>query len=295
MCEHTYWNEPARDMSFEEFKYIISQFPRLKWIGLTGIGESFLNKDFLKMITYIKTKDPAIFIELYDSFFFIDDKIARELIRLEVDKIFPSIDAATKETYEILRPGSNFDRVIRNVKHLFELKREMNAYFPKVCFHFVVTKFNFHEIVPYIKLVREIAGDGKVSIQFTRMLHEFKHVKDLFIEIPDKIVSEANKKAKELGVDIFWNTDVPKNKPPINKCTEWLMPFIFVTGHVIPCCAGNEAGHRQFQKETAMGNIFEKSFREIWYGEKYRNLRRMLRNGRVPLPCKNCSLYDVKE
>ncbi|MFQ6118808.1 MAG: hypothetical protein ACE5KE_02860, partial [Methanosarcinales archaeon] len=37
ICEHTYWNEKGRDMSFKEFKGIVDQFPRLKWIGLTGI------------------------------------------------------------------------------------------------------------------------------------------------------------------------------------------------------------------------------------------------------------------
>ena len=52
ICEHTYWDEPNRDMSFEQFKGIVDQFPKLKWIGLTGIGESFINKDFMKMLRY---------------------------------------------------------------------------------------------------------------------------------------------------------------------------------------------------------------------------------------------------
>ncbi len=72
------------------------------------------------------------------------------------------------------------------------------------------------------------------------------------------------------------------------------MPFIFVTGHVIPCCAENEANAREFQKKTSMGNVFKQSFREIWYGEKYRSLRKMLREGKVPPPCVNCPIYRVE-
>ena len=69
-CERTYWQEANRDMTFPEFKSIIDQFPRLKWIGLTGIGESFVNKDFLRMLRYVKEKN--IFVELYDNFFLVD-------------------------------------------------------------------------------------------------------------------------------------------------------------------------------------------------------------------------------
>jgi len=71
------------------------------------------------------------------------------------------------------------------------------------------------------------------------------------------------------------------------------MPFIFVTGHVIPCCAGNEAGRRDFQKETSLGNVFIQSFKEIWKGKKYKALRKMIREGKVPPPCVDCSLYEV--
>jgi MoaA/NifB/PqqE/SkfB family radical SAM enzyme len=292
MCEHTYWDEPNKDMSFEEFKSIVDQFPKLKWIGLTGIGESFLNKDFMKMLKYAKSKD--VYVELYDTFFFIDRKNAEELINLKVDKIFASIDAATKETYEKIRVGSNFERVINNVKNFFQLEKEKGAYYPKIAFHYIVNKMNFQEMSQYVELAHSLAQGENVSIQFTRMLHEFKELKDLFIEVPEEIIQAIEGKAKEFGIRLTWNADIPQVKPPISRCIEWTMPFIFVTGHVIPCCSGNEAGHRDFQKETALGNVFKQSFKEIWRGEKYKTLRSMLRQGKVPLPCKNCCLYDTK-
>jgi len=291
MCEHTYWNEPNRDMSFEEFKSIVDQFPKLKWIGLTGIGESFINKDFMKMLRYVKSKN--IFVELYDTFYFIDEKTARELIEMGIDKIFISLDAATKETYEKIRAGSNFELVINNLRNFFKLREKMKAYFPQIAFHYIVNKLNLKEIPQYLDLVHSITQEKDVIVQITRMLHEFKEVKDLFVEIPEETTREANKKAEELGIKIVWNADIPQEKPPIKKCTEWIMPFIFVTGHVIPCCSGNEAGHRDFQKETALENVFEQSFKEIWCSERYKTLRRMLRQGKVPLPCKNCCLYET--
>lgn len=292
ICEHTYWQEPNRDMSFEEFKSIIDQFPKLKWIGLTGIGESFINKDFMKMLRYVKEKN--IFVELYDTFYFIDKNTAKELIEMGIDKIFISLDAATKETYEKIRVGSDFERVVNNLKNFFRFKKEMKAYFPQVAFHYIINKLNLQEIPQYIERVYYLSQGENISIQFSRMLHEFKEVEDLFVEVPAEIIQRANKKAEELSIELVWSADVPQSKPKISKCAEWTMPFIFVTGHVIPCCAGNEAGHRDFQKETALGNIFEKSFKEIWRGEKYKNLRKMLSQNKIPLPCRNCCLYETK-
>jgi MoaA/NifB/PqqE/SkfB family radical SAM enzyme len=289
MCEHTYWNEPIRDMSFEQFKSIVDQFPKLKWIGLTGIGESFLNKDFMKMLRYVKSK--GILVELFDPFFFIDNQIAEELVALEIDKIFVSLDAASKETYETIRVGSNFETVTSNAAHLFRLKKEKCSCFPEIAFHFVINKYNYNEILNYIDLVHSISQGESTSIQFTRSLHEFEEIKHCFMEIPKEAVEAAEAKGTKMGIPVVWNADVPDNKPPLSSCIEWTMPFIFVTGHVIACCSGNEAGARDFQKATALGNVFEQSFKEIWHGEKYKSLRRMLRAGKAPPACKTCCIY----
>ncbi|MCK4781643.1 SPASM domain-containing protein [Candidatus Parcubacteria bacterium] len=292
MCEHTYWKEPDRDMSFEQFKKIVDQFPKLKWIGLTGIGESFLNKDFMKMLRYVKSKN--IFVELYDNFYFLDSKAAEEFIEMGVDQLFISLDAATKETYEKIRVGSNFERVTNNVRNFIQLKKEKKKYFPEVDFHYIINRLNINEIPQYIELVHSLAGGERTVVRFTRMLHKFKEVSDLFVEVPEEMIQAAEKRAKELGVILTWNRDVPQAKPPISHCTVWLMPFIFVTGHVIPCCSGNEAGNRDFQKATALGNIYEQSFKDIWNGEKYKTLRRMIRENKVPAVCRDCCAFDVK-
>jgi MoaA/NifB/PqqE/SkfB family radical SAM enzyme len=291
LCERTYWDEPNKDMSFEEFKMIGDQFPRLKWIGLTGIGESFINKDFIKMLRYVKERN--IFVEIYDTFFFIDEKISNELIDLGIDIIFVSLDAATKETYEKIRVGSNFERVINNIQTFIKLRRERKAAFPRLHFHFVVNKLNYHEIPQYIELIDSFSKEEKFRIQFSRMLHEFEQTKGFFMEVPEKIIQDTEFKARDKGIPVIWNLDIHTSKKPVYRCVEWTMPFIFVTGHVIPCCSGNEAGKRDFQKRTALGNIFEQNFKDIWNGEKYKQLRRSLKKGKVPLQCKNCCLYKV--
>jgi len=286
MCEHTYWKEPVRNMSFKEFKYIIDQFPKLRWIGLTGIGESFLNPDFLKMIEYVKSK--GIWIELYDSFFLINEKISDRLIDLEVNRIYVSIDAATKKTYEKIRVGSNFETVIRHIRHMAEHK----GTYPRLDFHYIVSKLNIKELPEFVELVKSFNLD-RTEILFTRVLHDFKEVRHLYTEIPNKIIRETERKAKKLEIKIKWGADVPKIKPPVKNCMAWLQPFIFVTGHVIPCCAGNEANKRELQKKCSMGNIFKIPFKDMWNSENYKLLRNCIRNNKMPAFCTSCNIFEA--
>jgi radical SAM protein with 4Fe4S-binding SPASM domain len=292
MCEHTYWDEPVRDMTFEEFKRAVDQFPGLKWIGLTGIGESFVNKDFMKMLGYVKSK--GIFVELYDNLFYATKDQIKKLVELEIDKLFISIDAATKKTYEKMRVNAKFERVIDNIDFLFQTKKEKNSFFPEVAFHYVVTSLNVDEMPQFLDMVSSMGGGGH-EIIFTRMLHSYDKVRNLFVEVPNSRVEELAEKGKKLGLKVAWNADVPQSKPHVRKCTEWIMPFIFVTGHVVPCCAGNESNCREFQKKHALGNIHEKPFKEIWHGKEYEEFRKMLKEGKAPVQCVGCPLYEAKK
>lgn len=290
MCEHTYWKEPPRDMTYDEFVFIINQFPKLRWIGLTGIGESFLNKDFLKMLDYVKSK--KIYVELYDNLFFLDEEKLKKLVDLQIDKLLISCEAASQHTYEEIRPGATFDTVVKNIKFLFDYKNKAGSIYPKISFHFIVMKSNRDEIPEFIEMVSNLAG-GPISIQISRMLHEYPEVTHLYGDISEDYIQYCEKIASSKSVKLSWNLDVPTNKPHISHCIEWTMPFVFVTGHVIPCCAANESNNREFQKRTSMGNIFETPFFQIWNGDKYKKLRKMIREGNCPPACKKCCLYET--
>lgn len=291
MCEHTYWSEPQVNMTFAQFKHILDQFPKLKWIGLTGIGESFMNPDFMKIISYVKSK--GIYIELFDTFLFFNETNIRELIRLGLDRLVLSMDGATKETYEKLRIGSNFNKVVENIKAFVRLKSELNAHFPQLDVYFIVTKENVHEVPQYVDLAHEIGIDG--IIRFTALLHPFEEIKGIAIDIPEEIVEEAEKRAKKYKMAVAWNKNVPpmNERRPLADCTDWIMPFIFVTGHVIPCCATNEANRREFQKFHSFGNIFQTPFKEIWHSKNYVGFRKAVHDGITPPQCVGCTGYNT--
>jgi len=292
MCEHTYWKEPNRNMTFEEFKSIRDQFPVLRWIGMTGIGESLLNPDFMKMLWYVK-QDPSIYIELFDQFFLTTPRVLEEWVDMSLDKVYVSLDAAHKETYEWQRPGSNFDRVLNNLKKIDEIKKNKGKHYPRLCFHYIINKQNICDVLDYLDLVKDLNIDVWF-IQFTRMLHPFPEVKDMFVNISPSFKEQVLIKAKKLGLDVRFNANVPLRKPPMYQCSAYIQPFIFVTGHVIPCCCMNEENRRQWQKDTSLGNVFEKPFKEIWYGKRFRDLRRKIYTNQIHEICRRCPLFNVR-
>jgi radical SAM protein with 4Fe4S-binding SPASM domain len=70
-----------------------------------------------------------------------------------------------------------------------------------------------------------------------------------------------------------------------NRCKwPWERVVIGSQGHVVPCC-------NDFDHSYSMGNVFEQSFRDIWFGTQYNRFRKtvMEKLGKIPL-CKRCPI-----
>lgn len=297
-CEHTYWKEDTNwDLKYEDFKRIADYFPKLIWVNLTGEGDSFLNKDYLKMIKYCKDKNLVVY--LVESFDLINENTAEKLIKLNVNGIYISFDAATKETYEKIKVGCKFDRTIKNIKKMLELKKKYKTPFPHLHFRYVYTKLNYKEIPDFISLVaslgtREELGE-EMDIGFTGLLSfpeiEKYHLK--FEEIPKKIIDEAHKRSKKHKIPIKF--EVNYRRLNINKCIAWMEPYIMRDGYVMPCCGVLMSNKRDFLRKHALGNVNEKTFKEIWNSKKYKVFKKYVTNPRKPVPsiCANCRPFDT--
>lgn len=295
-CEHTYWKESARNMSFEQFKKIFDDFGKPKWLGLTGIGSSYLNKDFHRMLGYAKSK--GTIVEVMDHFaHFKDGEQIKELLEIGPDFQFVSTYGASKSSFEKVCVGSDYNKIKENIKTFVKLKKQMKKRFPILNFHYIITSESKGELLEFLDFVHSLNTEvGEILV--TPMLHNFKEAKKYAVAIDEDYVKKIREKAKKYKIPITINMSAKQNaeslekKPPMNNCKEYIMPFIFVTGHVTPCCAQNEANEREWQKKTSLGNALEKSFKDIWYSEKYKNMRESIRQNKVPKECKLCPAYE---
>lgn len=296
LCEHTYWREKSESLSFERFKKIIDQFPKLRWINITGEGSAFLNKDFLKMLKYLRSR--RISVNFVDEFEFVNEKIGRKLIELGVNCIWISMDGATKETYEKIKIGCDYEKVMTNIKRFLKMKRKMGALLPSLCFRFVVTKLNVHEMPKFVERIHSLGdlGDGS-KVEFVGLL-KFKEVEHLFLPVvPQKIIDATVKKAEELNVCVAFSHINEPELPPVKHCTAWAEPYIMMGGYVLPCCAVLMSNKRPFLRKYSFGKLPEKSLKEIWNSDRYRKFRRLVprQDGPVPILCKGCRAYDTRE
>jgi MoaA/NifB/PqqE/SkfB family radical SAM enzyme len=289
MCENTYWKEERQHMRFADFLYILNQFPRLAWIGFTGIGESLTNPDYLQMCKLVK--DRGIYLEMFDNFTLWTSDISRQMVDMGVNHVLPSIDGATKATYESIRVGAKWETVVTNLSNLFKIKAEKGKHFPEVTIHYIVQKANVHECAKILTLARDCAQDDSVAVYFTQMFDPFAETKELAATIPESMMQDIKRNASTQYVRTYFNRNTWGSKTPYRQCTLWVEPFVFVDGTVVPCCGGNEHNNRANQRLLSMGNIFDSPFKEIWNGLLYYWLRKRLVNNECPKQCTNCPQF----
>jgi len=291
-CERLYWDNKVklRDMSWDEFTLIMNSFPNLKWLAFTGIGDPWMNPIFLDAVKYVK--DRNVYFELYDTFQHFTTKTAKQFVKWGVERLFVSLDAASKETYENSRVGHKWDRMIKNVKLLDKTKKKYGKVYPEINFHFVVDNNNIHEVLDCVDFVKSL-NINNGFIQYSRLLHCFPEINNLYVDVPKDLCDKITKKAADEKVPITWNVDInTKTQLPMRECVCIWMPFFFSNGDVITCCAQHESNRRNWEHRMRMGNIFEaKDFKKIWYGKRYRQLRQQLRDNLTPEPCYDCPAY----
>lgn len=298
-CEHTYWNEKPKNMNFGQFKKIFDDFGKPKWLGLTGIGSSYLNKDFHKMLAYAKSK--GTIVEVMDHFaHFEDDNKIKELIEIGPDFQFVSTYGASKNSFEKVCAGSDYEKIQNNIKTFVRLKKQMKKKFPILNFHYIITSESKEEVPEFLDFVHSLNTEiGEILL--TPMLHSFKEAEKYVAEIDEDYVKKIKERAQKYSIPITINMSAKqeaeglKKKPPIRNCKEYIMPFIFVTGHITPCCGQNEANARDWQKKMSLGNALEKPFKEIWYSPQYVAMRKTIRENKCPDECALCPAYNIKD
>lgn len=298
-CEHSYWSEKNKNMDFDTFKTVFDGFgSHPKWLGLTGIGTSYMNKDYHKMLAYAKSK--GTLIETFDHFNDLkDDDHIRELINTGMDFLFISIYGGTKDSYEKVMRGGKFDKAMYNIKRFVALKKEMGKRFPLLSFHYIITRDSKEEIFDFLDFVNSL--DTEIAeVLVTPMTHAFKEAREFAVKIDEAYVDKLRAKAKRLGIGITVNfstkkeTEKLEKKPAMHNCKEMIMPFIFSDGDVTPCCSLNENNKRDWQHATALGNLGpKKTMKELWYSPRYVRMRKMIRADKVPEECVYCPAYDL--
>ena len=117
--------EDDRDLSFDNFRFIVDQFPVLERVVLHGLGEPLLNKELPRMIRYLKARGTNVLFN--SNGILLNAKRGQELIDAGLDEYRLSMDGATRETYAQVRGVDAFDKIWRNVRAFIAMQQEQQV------------------------------------------------------------------------------------------------------------------------------------------------------------------------
>jgi MoaA/NifB/PqqE/SkfB family radical SAM enzyme len=290
MCEISYWTEKGGDLESANLQRMLEHLPKLKRVDLTGIGEALMNRGFFNGLKILKLR--GLYVTLNDNFTLMTEDAARRIVELGVDQIFLSLDGATKETYEKIRVGANFDKVIHNARRLVQMKREMRKKRPEVKINTVVCSTNYRELPAVVQLAHDI---GIGMVQFVNII-TFESTANLDTtglqqEVGEKF-QEALERARELGILVKMELF---HKLPVEQCDfPWKRNFVTYDGYVHPCCYTTQTGDRSAHNGRSFGNLLERSFGKVWNGDLYSSFRKKMQAGILPYQCHHCPKYIGK-
>lgn len=258
---HKYLQRSKGYMNISLYKKIISD---VSDFGITWIHLQFQGEPLLhpEFVEMVNiAKLSGINTHVYTNGLLITKDLAKQLANSGLDSMSFSIDGASPETYSKTKAGGNFERVIENLAIMKEASENSAMY---LTWQFLVTRYNEMEV-------------GKAK-RMADLLGVHFYIKRLCVT--DKRL-------------------VPTNKEYIRQLREkpckdiYRRLLICWNGDVIPCIFDTEGKY-------VLGNIEEKTISEIWFSDKYVELRRKIDSSfsspdDEPEFCKKCLRWGFEK
>jgi len=269
-CEMCTWSveNPSKVIYFpkEKFEEIITDGVRkgLAALEMSIINEPLLRKDLPGMMAFAKSSG-VLDIAFNTNAALLNDELQDEIIPSGLTRIQFSIDANSASTYEKVRRGGDYHKVLKNIEAFLIKKSRGGLKVPMTAVSFVRMKDNERELDDFVKFWK-----GRVDYLIIR-----EYLSPYGGSSPEafdkkKLFAESRHSAKDFRC----------NKP-------WQRLGIRSDGTALPCCAFHAVN-------IPVGNVYHQSIEEIWNSEKMRNLRRLHKEGRyfdnrTCLECAACS------
>ena len=288
MCPVSEWpkQKRAEDISFEDFKKTLDAMYGVVELKIQGLGEPLLARDNLfKMIAYARKRFIWVRTTINASLLHLNDN-HRKLIDSGVSEVQISFDGATKETFESIRRGSIFEKVVDNCKLINNYSKEKNVL--KTRMWVLIQQHNSSEFLEFVRLAAEM---GFKRLTYSLNLHgwgvdhiwEANETATAEANISDAQCIEAMDLGKKLGVEVtFWRSaDKYKTDEKKSLCPWPFERFIVASDmRVAPCCMITNPDI--YELGTA-DNLLD-----LWNSPAYQDFREMHLQGNIPKVCEMC-------
>lgn len=287
-------------------KLVKEVFPYIRSISFAVGGEPTIHPDLPKMIQL--AKESGVSVRLTTNGLKLRQDDMAEMCVNHVDQLTISIDGATKKTYETIRKGSKWERVIAGIQKVTALRRQNPNSRLRLTINYTLMQCNIEEFPDMIRLAHELgvskvvgqhllipSGDMKSESLFSTPERCNRYVKEaeilaqnfgIELQIPDYFVMKTTQQEMNMVPETIPNVNsIPlntENPPPHCRLLNY-SAVVIADGQVMPC------SHPDVHIAFRMGNLTDSSFQDIWYGDGFQNLRSVSK-GTIPEPCANCAM-----
>lgn len=244
MCPRTAMNikNQGQVMEPELYKKIIDEGKRegLLSVDFGDLGEALLRPDLVELIKYATDAGIPDRI-LHTNASLLTEETSQRLLDAGITKFTVSLDAFSKESYEKIRIGGDYDKVVANVLKFLELKKKRGLSYPIVRLSFIRMSLNEHEVEPFVNFWKDKVNH--IAIQ------EYIN--------PGKLQDNSLKSSSSEF----------KEKPKKFVCTQLFQRLVIRwDGTIMPCCV-------DYENALALGNAHTMTLKEAWRSKKLQALR----------------------
>ena len=178
-------------------------------------GEPLMSKYFEQVLDIVT---PPTLIAFATNAMLLTPKKADLMLEKKVMGAFTvSMDAATPETYRIMRPSCNFEKVTRNVKYYTSKAKELKQEKAKIFLNMSICETNLEDVPAFVDLANELGASlveynhlnpGLTHIIETVDGKEWDYLKESKFSDParhDELVLEAWNRAQEKKLPMVVN------------------------------------------------------------------------------------------
>jgi MoaA/NifB/PqqE/SkfB family radical SAM enzyme len=262
----------------------------------TGNGEPLMHPDAVELMAL--GKGAGSFCALNTNGHLLDRDVCDALVAMGFDELRVNALAGTRRTYGQTHSGvaeAGFDRLKDNLLYLAGLKKGAGTRRPRVALVQVVIGANHDGLLDFARFAAEVGaeevqyrpffdtGDPRLS-RLTPTEQQADHVRASLPEAKTYLDSRGIAENTRYFAWVFGRQlDTTALYQAIPCYYGWLMSRLDVDGNVYFCCRCYDP----------LGNVEDRSFREIWLGEGYRRARaRAVTVHRRGSPVEGCDCYS---
>jgi radical SAM protein with 4Fe4S-binding SPASM domain len=277
ICPYTMVNQKLDQgtMKWELFQKIANEAatePLLASVLFELHNEPLLDKRAFDCIKYIKSINANKRCALVTNGELLDRFSLTDIVQSGIDSITISLNAYSREVYERINTGLDYDRVMKNISYLLSDKTTRR----KLGLSFVATEQNADEVY---KATRYWEKQGVR----TRVISEIAN-RAATLDTYERLRLKTGYRGTTF-LSRLWRRLMTGAGHVIGCHLPFCHMNILFNGDVIICC-------HDWNRATVVGNVRTSSLREIWNSEKMNETRRLILRKRYEQldSCRGCSI-----